>query len=63
MQNQPLHGAPKENPQLQEVDEMLAQLKRLRSELAVEVNVNVGSPFFCGDLERGAPLECETTSS
>ena len=45
MQNQQLHGALKENPQLQEVDEMLAKLEKLRSELAVEANANLGSPF------------------
>ena len=56
MQNKPLHGAPKENLQLQEVDEMLARLERLRSELAVETNVNVGSPFSIEIQKEVLPL-------
>ena len=45
VQNQPLHGAPKTNPQLQEVDEMLARLEKIRSELATEGIMSSGSPF------------------
>ena len=45
VQNQPLHGAPKTNPQLQEVDEMLARLEKIRSELAAENTTSSGSPF------------------
>ena len=57
MQNQPLHEAPKENPQLQEVDEMLARLERLRSEVAVEANSNVGSPFSMEIQKEVLPLK------
>ena len=56
MQNQPLHGAPKINPQLQEVDEMLARLERIKSELAVETKTNVGSPFSMEIHKKVLPM-------
>ena len=56
VQNQPLHGTLKDNSQLQEVNEMLARLEKLKSELATEGRVSIGSPFSAEIQKEVLPL-------
>ena len=56
MQNQPLHGALTDNSLLQEMNEMLARLEKLKSKVAAERSVSVGSPFSAEIQKEVLPL-------